>query len=87
VFKVDLKLNGRSVRPGQLGRELTKQLEKEITNEVQDSVRKTVSRIRYRKHGGTARVVVKNRSLDSLNFDVSGCCDELIQEVKRALKH
>lgn len=83
MFKLDLKLNGRSVRPNQLGREL----EKAMAKDFEDSVKKTVSRVRCRTHGQCARVTVKRGgSLKGMSFEVSGCCDELTDEVRRRLR-
>lgn len=82
MIKMDLKFNGRSIRPNQLAREM----EKAMLENVQDSVKKTVSRIRCRTHGRYARVSFSGRSASNMNFDVSGCCDELIEEVRRQLR-
>jgi hypothetical protein len=81
MFKMDLKFNGRSIRPDQLAREM----EKAMLKKVEDSVKKTVSRIRCRTHGQHARVSVRRATGSKMNFDVSGCCDELIDEVRKQL--
>jgi hypothetical protein len=51
---------------------------------VKDSIKKKVRRVRCTTHGQTARVsfVKTNQGFDT---KLSGCCDELMQLVQRAL--
>ena len=81
MFKTSLELNGRPVRSGALGREL----EKAMVKEVEDSVKKTVSQVHCRTHGQVARVTVRGRTLRNMEFDISGCCDDLVNEVRQRL--
>lgn len=82
MITIDYKLNGRSIRPNQLGREL----EKVVAKQFEDAVKKTASQIRCRTHGQYARVTVKRgHSVQGMSFEVSGCCDELAEEVRRRI--
>ena len=76
------KTNGRRIRPNQIASEL----EKAMAQKAAESIRNKVSHVRCRAHGQPARVLVRGRSLKDMAFDVSGCCDELIEEVKRKLR-
>ena len=85
MIKTGFKVNGRSVRPGQLGRELKNAMTKQLEDSVKKTVSQTVSQVRCRTHGQLARVTFHGRALSDMKFDVSGCCDDLVQEVRQRL--
>jgi hypothetical protein len=61
-------------------------LESAMIQSVQDSISKAFGSARCPDHGQKPKIKVKGHNLDSLKFEVSGCCDSLIEEVKRKLK-
>lgn len=82
MIDVSFEINGRKVSPNRVG----DALEKAILQEVADNVKKALSSVRCREHGERPRVKVKGRSLDSLSFEVEGCCQELIDAAGKKLK-
>ncbi len=73
MLKVDFKFNAP---------DLTKALMKVAA----EGVVKRVEGIRCPVHGQHAHVVVSGSKPGQLKFDVRGCCDQLISEVKARLK-
>jgi len=82
MIDISFEINGRKVSPRNMG----DALESAMLQSVQDSIAKSVGSARCPEHGQKPKIKVKGRNLDSLTFEVSGCCDSLIDEVKRKLK-
>ena len=82
MFEIKFQVGGRTVNP----KNMKDALEGAILESVQSSIRKSVGSVRCSEHGASPKVLVKGRNLDSLEFEVSGCCDTLIEQVKRKLK-
>jgi hypothetical protein len=82
MIDISFEINGRKVSPRNMG----DALESAMLQSVQDSISKAVGSARCPEHGQKPTIKVKGRSLDSLKFEVSGCCDNLINEVKKKLK-
>ena len=81
MFEVSFEVNGRKVRPNNI----KNALESAMIQSIQDSVKKAVGSLRCREHGRAPRVVFKGRSLDKLDAHVEGCCDGLIEQVRKKL--
>ena len=77
----EFKVNGRSVRPQDIERELTNAM----LNKAQHAIEQKLSAIRCPLHGQRARVSFQGRSADEMEYKVNGCCDALVQEVRRTL--
>ena len=82
MIDVSFEINGRKVSPRNMGNAL----EAALLQSVQESIRKAVGSARCPTHGQTPKIKAKGRKLDSLSFEVSGCCDQLIETVKKKLK-
>ncbi len=82
MIDISFEINGRKVSPRNVGNAL----ESAMLESVQDSIAKAVGSARCPEHGQKPKIKVKGHSLDSLTFEVSGCCDSLIEAVKRKLK-
>jgi hypothetical protein len=52
---------------------------------VEDHVRSTVEGTRCDEHGRNARLVAVRDAPGGIEFDVEGCCDELVARAKRAV--
>ena len=83
MLELSFMINGRKVRPNQVG----DALESAILRKVEDSIKKAVGAVRCPEHGQGAKIVGKGRNLSKLSFEVSGCCDALVKEVEKKLKH
>ena len=73
MFKVDFKFNADD-------------LEKAVMQAAAEEITKRVRNVRCPEHGEYARIVARGRSTKDIKFDVSGCCEKLIEEVQRKLK-
>lgn len=82
MIDISFEINGRKVSPRNMGNAL----ESAVLKSVQESITKSVGSARCSEHGQRPKVKVKGRNLDSLSFEVSGCCDQLIETVKKKLK-
>ena len=82
MIDISFEINGRKVSPRNMGNAL----ESAMLQSVQDSISKAIGSARCPEHGQKPKIKVKGRNLDSLTFGVSGCCDNLIDEVKKKLK-
>jgi hypothetical protein len=82
VIDVSFEINGKKVSPGNMGNAL----ESTLLQSVQESITKSVGSARCPEHGQRPKIKVKGRNLNSLSFEVSGCCDQLIETVKETLK-
>jgi len=81
MFRIEFKINGRTVHPNQIDNEL----EKAILQQVRDNIKKRVGSVRCKTHGQAAKIIATGRSIDKLKFEVSGCCEELVEQVKQRL--
>ena len=61
-------------------------LEAAVLQSVQESITKSVGSVRCPTHGQTPKIKVKRRKIDSLSIEVSGCCEQLTETVKKKLK-
>ena len=82
MIDISFEINGRKVSPRNMGNAL----ESAVLKSVQESITKSVGSVRCPEHVQKPKVKVKGRNLDSLSFEVSGCCDQLIETVKKKLK-
>lgn len=80
MFKIEWEFNGRKVRPEQIGKELMKS----ATKNAQRQLKRKIESMRCRKHGRTAKLILKPGSFD--NMKVEGCCQEFILQVSAKLK-
>lgn len=81
MIDIEFKLNGRKVRPNNLGN----QLEKAMLKQVRDNVASKLRGVRDPETGEHPKVTIQGRSLDDLSFEVSGS-PKLIEEVKLRLR-
>lgn len=78
---IEFRMNGRAIRPDQIGNEL----ERALLRQVEEGVLCQVREIRCPTHGKGAHVIVTRHTMASLGFEVTGCCQTLIDDVQRAL--
>jgi hypothetical protein len=80
VFEMWFEIDGRRVRPDQIGNEL----EAAVLRMIADQVRDQVGGVRCRVHQEYARITGTGTSPERLQFTVEGCCDELVAQVEAA---
>lgn len=61
-------------------------IEKAALSSVVDNVKRTVGSVRCQEHGKRPKVKIKGNSLSKLSFEVDGCCEGVIEQVKKKLK-
>lgn len=81
MIDISFELNGRKVSPNNLNDEL----EKTMLNSIKESIQKSVGDLRCTEHDQQPTIKAKGRSIDALNLEVSGCCDLLINQVKKKI--
>jgi len=81
MIDISFELNGRKVSPNNIGNAL----EAAMLVSIKDSIQKSVGNLHCSEHGQRAKIKAKGRSIDSLSFEVSGCCDALIEKVKKKI--
>jgi actin-like ATPase involved in cell morphogenesis len=82
MLNITYEINGKKVNPKSFGNAI----EQAILNQVTEHIKKTVGSVRCSEHHQAPKIKVKGRSLDKLSFEVSGCCEQLIEKVKQKLK-
>ncbi len=81
MLKITYEINGRKTTPGSL----KNALEAAVLSTIEKNIKGSIGSIKCREHGQSPTILVKGRSLDNLSINVSGCCDALIEEVKKKL--
>jgi len=82
MLDISFEINGRKVSPNNVG----DALERAILQSVSDSIKRSVGSLRCPEHRSSPKIVVKGRDLNNLSFEVSGCCQKLMDSVESRLK-
>lgn len=81
MLEIHFEINGRRVDPRSLG----ETLEAAALESVRDAVTAKLGAVRCSVHGQSPSVLCHGRSLGTLSFTVSGCCQELIDQATKRL--
>lgn len=79
MMDLRFEINGRRVDPRNIGDALTAVLMDAVAKEI----KRKVGMCRCPVHGKGPTVVGKGCSADKMAFEVEGCCENLIEEVRR----
>ena len=82
MFDIKFEINGRSVNPNNIG----DAIEKAALELVREHITKNFGSVKCPEHHLGAKIIAKGRNADNLSFDVSGCCQKLIDEVSKKLE-
>jgi len=82
VVDVTFKIKGKRVEPG----DMADVLDILFLKHVREKIKASVESIRCTKHDKQLSVLVKGQSLDNLNYEISGCCEDFIKKVKKKIK-
>jgi hypothetical protein len=82
MIDISFEVNGKRLSPRNVGNTI----ERALLQSVQDEISRSVGSVRCPEHGQRPNIKARGRSIDSLRFEVSGCCDGLIKMVKRKLR-
>ena len=78
MFDISFEINGREVNPN----DMEDALESAILSQVAEFVKESVGNLRCAEHEQSPKIKVKGSNLDNLSFDISGCCNDLIEKVR-----
>lgn len=81
MIDIHFEIGGRRVNP----RNTRDALEAAMFSAVENGIRKKLGACRCPEHGKVPKLTAKGRSLETVKFEISGCCEEIIGEVKRKL--
>jgi len=81
MIDISFEINNRKVSANNIGNAI----ESAMLESIRDPVSKSIGSIRCTEHGQRSEIKTKGRNLDSLAFDVAGCCDALIEQVNKKL--
>ena len=82
MVDVCFEINGKIVEPDNMKDVLDITFMKYIRERIEESM----APIRCTIHDRQPTILVKGKNLDNLNYEVSGCCEELISKVHKCLK-
>ena len=81
MIDVSFEIGGRKVRPNQMA----DALEEAVLANLSESISKSLRSVHCAEHGERPKVKCKGRKLDNLTFEISGCCENLIEQAKNRL--
>lgn len=81
MIQITYEINGKKINPNNL----KNALEKAIFTSVSDSIKKSIGNVRCSEHRKAPSIKVKGRSIEQLSFEVSGCCEVLVDKIKKKL--
>ncbi len=81
MIDVLFEINGWRVNPDSLGHVLGKS----VLRTIRTSMRRRLHSVRCPDHGSAPTIVVRGPRLGDLSWEVTGCCQKLIEVVQRQL--
>jgi hypothetical protein len=82
MVDITFEISGETVEP----HEMNDALDVMFLEHLHDKISNGLESVQCKKHGCRPRITVKGQSLDSLTYEVSGCCPELIAETQDKIK-
>jgi len=82
MVDITFEIRGKTIEPGGMKDALDVMFLEHLRNEI----RKCLGSVQGEIHGRKPIVKVKGQSLDSLTYEVSGCCPDFIKEAQGKIK-
>jgi hypothetical protein len=82
MVELSFEINGRKVSRNNM----KDALEVAVLENVSAQIKQKVGSIRCSEHHQSPKIKGKGRSLTNLSFEISGCCDDIMDKVKSKLK-
>jgi uncharacterized metal-binding protein len=82
MIDISFKINGKQVDPKNIG----DALKQAVLETAKQAILKRVGAARCPEHGQHAKIVCTGLTSNNMTFEVSGCCQELVEDVKSKLK-
>jgi hypothetical protein len=77
-LNISFKINGRSVNP----KNIANALEAAVLEQFAASIKKSVGSMRCPTHRQSPTILIQGKSLKDLSINISGCCEDFVEEVK-----
>ena len=81
MVDVSFEINGEIVQPDSMSDALDILFLKHVSEKIED----TCSSICCMRHGGKPSIIVKGVNIDTLEYEVYGCCEEFVDKIKKRL--
>lgn len=81
MVDVSIEINGKTVKPESMSDALDILFLKYVTEKIED----TCSSISCMEHDGEPSIIVKGKNIDTLEYEVYGCCKDFVNKVKKRL--
>jgi len=81
MIEVVFVLRGQTVTPG----EIEDARERAVLLAIEKSLKDRVGGLRCAEHGAVPRVTATGSRADALDFELAGCCDELMAKTTECL--
>ncbi|MFY9075653.1 hypothetical protein OZZ08_11900 [Malaciobacter mytili] len=82
MLEVSFKINGKKVNPNNI----KNQMEAMILKSIEEKIKKTISSIHCNEHNQRPKILVIGSNFNNLSFEISGCCENIIEKTKEKLK-
>ena len=82
MINVSFEIKGERVGPD----DMTDVLDILFLKHVSEKIKDSVASLSCAKHHKQASILVKGQSLDNLNYEVFGCCEDFIKKIKKKIK-
>lgn len=79
---ISFEINGKKMDPNNFG----DALEQAVLESAKQKIMKQVGSVRCPKHGQQAKIVFTGLTSQNMTFDISGCCQELVEQIKTKFK-
>ena len=75
MVDISFEINGKIVQPDDMTDAL----------DIREKTKNSLASVCCSAHGKKPSIIVRGQTIDNLNFEVSGCCDDLINKVNKQL--
>lgn len=82
MIKFTCEIQGKKINPNNFGNSL----ESMVFKELKKSITKSIGGVTCPEHNKPPSVAAKGKDVTSLTFEISGCCDKLIQHATNRLE-
>ena len=82
MIDISFEINGKKVDPNNFG----DALEQAVLETAKQTIMKRVGSAQCPQHGQHAKIICTGLTANNMTFEISGCCQELVEDVKSKLK-
>ena len=82
MIDISFEINGKNIEP----ENMKDVLDITFMKHIRESIENSIATISCPKHRKKPSIIVRGKDLDTLSYEVTGCCEEFINEVYNQLK-